>query len=395
MDYSNYDVVLIIISGIMTAILYSILPLLYCRFYIRTHDTSKIKPSLVAFLLTVVSYIFVKILINAINGTVDMKMGPAMLWGFCFGRFLIRSSIEKKETKAAKGESVENTIEISQDQVIESASEEPTANCSTENRDIGIGTGAVENDSSVEIAKPVDDSASAVPSEFVQAVSETPLTTAKPKQDKKKTIVPVVALVGFVAVVLAGAYIASMPKLESVAFDDGYVVVPVGEEAEAVYSVQPEDYSIKNAEISIDDESIAHATDDGTILGHKEGVTDITITIDDKVSDTCKLYVVSKINSKAIGAWDFGYEVRGEPDNKLYHEDENCGLKIFPNHTAELTIDDEVMILTWYDSGDDYQGDRIYNVQGAITGFWVNNSDALILCEGTINTTRHSYIFYK
>lgn len=186
-----------------------------------------------------------------------------------------------------------------------------------------------------------------------------------------------------------------MPKLESVAFDDGYVVVPVGEEAEAVYSVQPEDYGIKNAEISIDYESIAHATDDGTILGHKEGVTDITITIDDKVSDTCKLYVVSKNNSKAIGAWDFGYEVRGEPDNELYHEDENCGLKIYPNHTAELTIDDEVMILTWYDSGDDYQGDSIYNVQGAITGFWVNNSEMLMLCEGAIHTTRHAYIFYK
>lgn len=113
---------------------------------------------------------------------------------------------------------------------------------------------AVENASSVEIAKPVDDSASAVPSEVVQEVSETPLTTAKTKQDKKKTIVPVVALVGFVDVVIAGAYIASMPKIESVTFDDGYVVVPVGEEAEAVYSVQPEDYSIEKAEISIDDE---------------------------------------------------------------------------------------------------------------------------------------------
>lgn len=186
-----------------------------------------------------------------------------------------------------------------------------------------------------------------------------------------------------------------MPKLESVTFDKGYVVVTVGKESDADFSVKPKDYSIENAEITIEDESIAHVTDDGTILGHKEGVTDITVTIDDKVSDTCKLYVVNKSDGKAIGDWDFGYEVRGEPDNQFYHEGENCGLTIYPNHTAELIIDDEVMNLTWYDSGDDYQGDSLYNVQGDITGFWVNNSDVLILCEGTMQSTRHSFVFFN
>lgn len=395
MDFLNYAVP-IIIGIILTAILYSILPLLYCRFYVRTHDTSKVKPSLVAFLLTVISYILVKNLINAITGSVDMKMEPATLWGFGFGRFLIRSSIDKKEAKAAEGESIDNAIEISQDQVIESASDESTVSCSIDDGDIEISDGAVENDSSVEIAKPVDDSAIAAPSEGVEAVSETSLSPAKPRQDEKQKIVPVIALVGFVAVVLAGAYIVSMPKLESVTFDKGYVVVTVGKESDADFSVKPKDYSIENAEITIEDESIAHATDDGTILGHKEGVTDITVTIDDKVSDTCKLYVVNKSDGKIIRNWYYGYEMWVGDDGSITDEkDKNYSLKIYPNHTAELIIDDEVMNLTWYSSGERKDGNVIYNVQGDLTGFWVNDDNVLLLFEGTMNTTRHAFAFYK